>query len=89
MTNYDNNIKIFILLLLMTSVYNYNYTFNSLGSISAIVLLNFITMPLIDKASVLIMHLGSLFGIMFISHQYFSYFRNSIVSSNEITLKPN
>lgn len=67
---------------------DYNYTFNSLGSVGAIVLLNYMTIPVIEKSSIIFLHFSSLLGILFINRQYFSNFKESMSNVKpDITFK--
>jgi hypothetical protein len=54
---------------------SYNYTFHSLGSIGAIILLGYIVLPSIEKYSIMYLHFTSLLGIMTINQNYFQNFK--------------
>ena len=64
----------------------YNYTFNSLGSIGAILLLNYISMPNIEKSGVLYLNVSSLVCIIFINCQYFINYTMIVSIINKNTL---
>jgi hypothetical protein len=53
---------------------SYNYTFNSLGTIFSILLLNYFSIHTIEKTFVIYVYTGSLFSILFISTQYYMHF---------------
>lgn len=55
----------------------YNYTFNSLGTIGSIILLNYIATPSIKTFDVTFFHIGSLIGIIIVSNNYFKYFEST------------
>lgn len=57
---------------------SYNYTFNSLGSIYAIVVLAYILQSTMDKNDIIYLHVGSLIGIVVISHKYFTNFDKTV-----------
>lgn len=56
---------------------SYNFTFNSLGSIGAIVLLNYITIPHLEKTSIAAVNYFSTFGIIFITYQYILHYNTT------------
>ena len=55
---------------------SFNYTFQSLGSIGAIILLGYMVLPYIEKYSVICLFVGSLLGILTINYKYFQNFKS-------------
>ena len=53
---------------------SYNYTFNSLGTIASILLLNYYYIQIIEKVFFVYIYAGSLFSILFISRLYYIHF---------------
>ncbi len=64
---------------------SYNYTFQYMGSIGAIVLLNYIILPSLKKQSAIYFHYASLFGIVVINIKYFNNFNFTRVFTPEPT----
>ena len=64
---------------------SYNYTFQSMGSIGAIVLLNYIILPSLEKQSAIYFHYASLFGIVVINIKYFNNFNFTRIFTPELT----
>ena len=49
---------------------SYNYTFNSMGSVLAIIILAYILQDSIDKSMIIYLHTSSMFGIIYINYKY-------------------
>ena len=59
---------------------SFNYTFNSLGTIFSIVLLNYFYIQIIEKTMIIYLHFGSLFSILFITNQYYLHFKKNHIT---------
>lgn len=57
---------------------SYNYTFHSLGTVYAIVILAYVLQSMMDKSMIIYLHVGSLIGIVVISHKYFTNFDKTV-----------
>ena len=66
---------------------SFNYTFNSLTTILGIIILNYISLCHSDKTNVIIIHFGSLCGIMFINFEYYKNFNVTNFIKDSITIK--
>ena len=64
----------------------YNFTFNSLGSIGAILLLNLFSIPHIEKSSVFFLNISSLMCIVCINSQYCIIYATVVNITNKNTL---
>ena len=53
---------------------SYNYTFNSMGSVLAIIILAYILQDSIDKSMIIYLHTSSMFGIIYINYKYYTRF---------------
>jgi hypothetical protein len=62
----------------------YNYIINSLGSITAIVILDYLMIPYIDKSELLILNCTSVAGIAIISVTFFYYINKIKVESTQV-----
>jgi len=60
---------------LLTHMDSYNYTFNSMGTVGAVVLLNFMALPVVDKAVALSLHAMSLGTIVVVNIVYCRYYQ--------------
>ena len=63
---------------------SYNYTFQSLGSIGAIVLLNYIIIQSFEKQALIHFHYISLFGIIAINMKYYNNFNKTRYSKTAL-----
>jgi hypothetical protein len=61
---------------IISCFHSYNYTFNSMGSIGTILLLNLIVSYKLDQFLAYGFHFGSLIGIIIINKEYYKNFNN-------------
>lgn len=54
---------------------SYNYTFNSMGTVGAVVLLNFMALPVVDPTVALSLHAMSLGTIVVVNIVYCRYYQ--------------
>jgi hypothetical protein len=56
---------------------SFNYTFNSMGSILGIILLNCILVSYAEKYAIIFLHVGSLIGIVIINRDYYNNYKSN------------
>jgi hypothetical protein len=62
---------------------SFNYTFNTCASVYGIIILHTIAQYYATKTLVVVLHISSLIGIIYINHEYYKHFR-----SNHFFAKP-
>lgn len=63
---------------------SFNYTFNAMGSVCSIIILHYIAQLSMEKPLVIVLHLTSLMGIVYINYTYYKNFRSNHVVGNTL-----